>query len=171
MRAVAGRMERPQQTDCSAEPPYPDHQTVVLSIRHPDWVCHPPSGRCALQLPHDIGACGEFDAGRPSRARHQPTRRAGCLRRTRWMMLGGYALRVPLDYAPKRRHLRYVYLGDTFTAPHLVGLECDPVRRPGDRKCIVSTPMATALVRFAVYGLQVVARRRLRLTRTYLANG
>lgn len=58
---------------------------------------------------------------------------------------------------------RYIYLGDAFTRADLVGQPCDPVRR-ADGKCIVSTRMATALVRFASGETHVVKRRRLRLT-------
>lgn len=58
---------------------------------------------------------------------------------------------------------RYTYIGDRLTR----GAQCDPVkivtdRRP-DGKCVVSTRMATALVRFEDGSLGVVARRRLRL--------
>ncbi len=58
--------------------------------------------------------------------------------------------------------MRYVYLGDGGTAPHLIGMDCDPVRRP-DGKCIVSVKMATALVVDASGKQYVVKRRRLRL--------
>lgn len=88
----------------------------------------------------------------------------GRLRRTRWMMLGGEPLVVPLRYVPGRRHLRYVYLGDALTCARLRGRECEPIRR-ADGKCIVSTPMATALVIFAAGERHVVSRRRLRRTR------
>lgn len=59
--------------------------------------------------------------------------------------------------------MRYIYLGDKWTHPDLVGAECDPIRRP-DGKCIVSVERATALVRFADGEPVVVLRRRLRLT-------
>lgn len=57
---------------------------------------------------------------------------------------------------------RYTYLGDRQTREELRGQPCDPVRRP-DGKCVVSTRMATALVRLADGQYAVVARRRLRL--------
>lgn len=63
--------------------------------------------------------------------------------------------------------MRYVYLGDKWTAPALRGQPCDPVRR-ADGKCILSVRMATALVRFADGALHVVKRRRLRVTRLLL---
>ena len=57
---------------------------------------------------------------------------------------------------------RYTYLGDRQTRPGLVGMQCDPVRRP-DGKCVVSVRMATALVEDADGRRHVVKRRRLRL--------
>ena len=59
--------------------------------------------------------------------------------------------------------MRYTYLGDALTDPSLVHQPCDPVRR-ADGKCIVSTRMATELVRFADGVHRVVKRRRLRVT-------
>ena len=88
----------------------------------------------------------------------------GVLRRTRWLRLGGVPLVVPLRWTPRRRHLRYIYLGDALTRPDLRGMECDPIRRP-DGRCIVSTPLASAMVVFATGERAVVMRRRLRLTR------
>lgn len=58
--------------------------------------------------------------------------------------------------------MRYTYLGDKWTNPHLIGLQCDPVRRL-DGKCVVSTKMATALVQDEHGQRHFVARRRLRL--------
>ena len=58
---------------------------------------------------------------------------------------------------------RYTYLGDAMTRPELVGLQCDPVRRAGDGKCIVSQRMAVALVIDSDGVRHVVKRRRLRL--------
>lgn len=55
--------------------------------------------------------------------------------------------------------MRYVYLGDAWTAPALVGAPCDPVRRP-DGKCVVGG--SKQLVRFADGTEHVVLRRRLR---------
>lgn len=60
--------------------------------------------------------------------------------------------------------MRYTYLGDALTAPHLRGMQCDPVRRP-DGKCIVSVRMATALVVDADGKRYVVKRRRLRVNK------
>jgi hypothetical protein len=60
--------------------------------------------------------------------------------------------------------MRYTYLGDALTRPELIGMQCDPVRRP-DGKCVVSGRMATALVIDAGGSRYVVKRRRLRLNR------
>lgn len=58
--------------------------------------------------------------------------------------------------------MRYTYLGDKLTRPELIGIQCDPVRRP-DGKCVVCVSMATALVVDANGQRHVVLRRRLRL--------
>lgn len=58
--------------------------------------------------------------------------------------------------------LRYRYLGDAATDPALVGMACDPVRRP-DGRCVVSQRMALALVVDAAGVRHVVKRRRLRV--------
>ena len=60
--------------------------------------------------------------------------------------------------------MRYTYLGDRATRPELCGMQCDPVRRP-DGKCVVSVPLASALVVDAEGTRHVVARRRLRVNR------
>lgn len=61
--------------------------------------------------------------------------------------------------------LRYTYLGGRDTAPELIGLQCNPVRRLRDDKCIISVKMATALVEDASGNRYVVLRRRLRLNK------
>lgn len=58
--------------------------------------------------------------------------------------------------------MRYTYLGNKMTDPALVGMQCDPVRRP-DGKCIIGQKMATALVVDANGQRHVVLRRRLRV--------
>jgi hypothetical protein len=59
---------------------------------------------------------------------------------------------------------RYLYLGDPYTDPALVGRGCDPIRRD-DGKCVVSTRWALALVLFEGEDTpRCVMRRRLRLT-------
>jgi len=58
--------------------------------------------------------------------------------------------------------MRYTYLGDALTAPALVGMQCDPVRR-ADGRCVLSVPMATALVVDARGRRYVVKRRRSRV--------
>lgn len=61
--------------------------------------------------------------------------------------------------------MRYTYRGGKDTAAALIGLQCDPVRRP-DGRCIVSTKMATALVVDGQGQKHVVLRRRLRLNKS-----
>lgn len=58
--------------------------------------------------------------------------------------------------------MRYTYLGDRLTRPELIGMQCDPVRRP-DGRCIVGLTMASALVIDEAGQRHVVMRRRLRL--------
>lgn len=58
--------------------------------------------------------------------------------------------------------MRYTYLGDKLTDSALVGMQCDPVRRP-DGKCIISVKLASALVVDAGGNKYTVLRRRLRL--------
>ena len=60
--------------------------------------------------------------------------------------------------------MRYTYLGDKWTRPELIGLQCDPVRDTRD-KCIVSVKMASALVIDEAGNRQVVLRRRLRVNK------
>ncbi len=63
---------------------------------------------------------------------------------------------------------RYTYIGDKLTAPELVGMQCNPVRR-ADGKCVISVKMATALVEDANGNRHVVLRRRLRLNEKVMA--
>lgn len=58
--------------------------------------------------------------------------------------------------------MRYTFMGDKLTRPDMRGLQCNPVRR-ADGRCIVSVPMATALVEDATGQRYIVPRRRLRL--------
>jgi hypothetical protein len=57
---------------------------------------------------------------------------------------------------------RYIYLGDRLTDPLLVGMQCDPVRRP-DGKCIVGQKPRNQLVIDAAGRRYVVLARRLKL--------
>ena len=52
--------ERAEPTSYQQEPGYPDHSTVMFSIRYPDLTCHLPTARCGTQEPHTIAECGEF---------------------------------------------------------------------------------------------------------------
>jgi hypothetical protein len=51
---------RDKPTNLVAEPPYPYHPTVVFSIRHPEYTAHKKTSRCAIQRPHKISECGEW---------------------------------------------------------------------------------------------------------------
>ncbi|HXI85297.1 MAG TPA: hypothetical protein VNL17_14545 [Verrucomicrobiae bacterium] len=51
---------RPRQNDCQHEPPYPDHDCVVFSIRSPEMTAHLASHRCAIEEPHSVAVCGEW---------------------------------------------------------------------------------------------------------------
>ena len=53
--------DRPKQTDCCNEPPYPGLDTVVFCIRDPDWACHGILPYCSIEYPHLISECGEFE--------------------------------------------------------------------------------------------------------------
>ena len=56
---------RPKQTDCQIEPSYPDHDTVLMSFRDPEWVAHLATDRCSTECPHLMIDCGEFVGGDP----------------------------------------------------------------------------------------------------------
>ena len=63
--------------------------------------------------------------------------------------------------------MRYVYFGDKFTDPRLVGQPCDPIRR-ADGRVVVGSGKGVPrnqLVRFADGTLAVVLGRRLRVVR------
>jgi len=60
--------------------------------------------------------------------------------------------------------MRYTYLGDLATRSVMVGMQCDPVLRK-DGKCVISTRMATAMVKDTTGQLHVVKRRRLRVNK------
>ena len=42
------------------EPPYPEHETVVFSIRYPYHTTHRATDLCAIEGPHLIEDCGEM---------------------------------------------------------------------------------------------------------------
>lgn len=58
---------RPRQTDCQHEPAYPDHETVLFSLRDPDMVSHLKTARCLIEYPHLILQCGEYRSATPLR--------------------------------------------------------------------------------------------------------
>ena len=51
---------RPEPSTFDYEPRYPDHETVVIAWRRPDWCVHRPSTRCGIEAPHATVECGEF---------------------------------------------------------------------------------------------------------------
>lgn len=63
--------ERPKQRDCQNEPTYPDHETVVFSIRSPDMVAHLATGRCEKEYLHLIKECGEYQESEMDPEFHQ----------------------------------------------------------------------------------------------------
>jgi hypothetical protein len=52
---------RPAPRSCLHEPPYPDHETVLVALLDPELCVHAPSQRCQLVHPHPIARCWEFD--------------------------------------------------------------------------------------------------------------
>lgn len=42
------------------EPRYTDDFTVACSIWYPHLTCHEPTERCAIQAPHAVVDCGEW---------------------------------------------------------------------------------------------------------------
>ena len=51
---------RPPQTNGQQEPGYPEHETVVYSIRYGNLTAHRPRPRCMIEAPHMITECGEW---------------------------------------------------------------------------------------------------------------
>lgn len=52
--------ERPRQTNCQQEPPYPGHATAVFFIRFPDLTSHYARSECPVEGPHLIAECSWF---------------------------------------------------------------------------------------------------------------
>ena len=52
--------ERPKPKSLQAEPPYPGLETVIHSLRSPDWTAHLATELCPTECPHPVSACGEF---------------------------------------------------------------------------------------------------------------
>lgn len=42
---------------------FPNHETVLFSLKDPDWVIHRASNRCRTEHPHNITECKEFESG------------------------------------------------------------------------------------------------------------
>ena len=60
--------KRSEPTDLICEPPYPDHKTVLFSVRFPDMTGHLATARCPIEEPHLISECAEFEADRPAQS-------------------------------------------------------------------------------------------------------
>ncbi len=52
--------QRPRQTDCRYEPPFPGHETVLFTWAAPDLCLHLPTALCQIDYPHLIADCGEL---------------------------------------------------------------------------------------------------------------
>jgi hypothetical protein len=53
---------RPKQTNCSNEPPYPDHHTVLFLLSAPHLTAHAAYPECPSEYPHPISTCPLFQA-------------------------------------------------------------------------------------------------------------
>lgn len=51
---------RDMPRNLSAEPNYPGIQTVMFSMRFPDFTCHLKISRCEKEWPHYISDCREW---------------------------------------------------------------------------------------------------------------
>lgn len=60
-RLKAEQTPRPLQTSVQWEPPYPAHETAIVSTRYPYHTAHKPTTLCAIEAPHLIEDCGEFE--------------------------------------------------------------------------------------------------------------
>jgi hypothetical protein len=74
-RALAGL--RPDYVAAARATPA-ENERVVCSIRSPGHVCHLPSQRCAIQEPHRIDECGEFDRATPAEGGQRAPQRYRC---------------------------------------------------------------------------------------------
>lgn len=72
-------MNRPTPKNLDCEPPYPDHDTVLISIRFPEMTAHLSTERCPHEHPHLIAECGEFvlDSSKVSAVREAYSVRQG----------------------------------------------------------------------------------------------
>lgn len=60
--ALSAACDRPCQTNCQQEPAYPGDPTVVFAMLDPGTTAHRPSKLCAIQVPHAIAECREWNA-------------------------------------------------------------------------------------------------------------
>ena len=60
---------RPEPTNLSAEPPYPDHETVLFAMNGDGSLTHhPKAAKCSIEYPHKIADCAEFQSVVPGEA-------------------------------------------------------------------------------------------------------
>lgn len=52
--------ERREPRNLRAEPPYPNHETVVFALRAPEWTAHLATDLCSKEHPHITAECGEW---------------------------------------------------------------------------------------------------------------
>lgn len=52
-------IERPKQRNCQQEPPYPGADTIIMSIRDPEWVLHKRCDECPCEYPHLWDRCAK----------------------------------------------------------------------------------------------------------------
>jgi len=48
-------------TNLDYEPSYPNHETVLFSIRFPDLICHSKKDDCKIEEPHNYKVCGIYN--------------------------------------------------------------------------------------------------------------
>lgn len=59
--SLVERGER-KQTNCQNEPPFPNYETAVFSLRYPYSVAHAPNQQCRTEEPHLIQDCRWFQS-------------------------------------------------------------------------------------------------------------
>jgi hypothetical protein len=59
---------RPAPTSLAAEPPYPAHETVLMSFADPLLTAHQPTGECSREEPHPTNECPLWAAPAPPEA-------------------------------------------------------------------------------------------------------
>lgn len=59
-KPTGGSMREP--TNCQNEPPFPNHETAVFSLRYPYSIDHVPNQQCRTEEPHLIVNCAWFQS-------------------------------------------------------------------------------------------------------------